>query len=270
MLELYNVLLYRPIFNLLVFLYNTVSFQDIGIAIILVTIIIKLILYPLSVKSIKSQKALQELQPKMEALKQKYKNNKEALGRAMMDLYKKEKISPVSSCLPLLIQFPFLIAVYRVFRAGFKPESLDMLYSFIHNPGAINPIGFGFLNLAEKNIFLAFLAGAAQFWSSKMLITKRQPKVAGAKDEGMTAAMNKQMLYIMPAITVFIGSGLPAGLTFYWFLTTILTALQQLYIFKRYHKQDGNSKTVEVPADAKKVSSDYKENNNIEHNKAED
>ena len=234
MVELYNLILYRPIFNLLVFLYNTVSFQDIGIAIILVTVIIKLILYPLSVKSIKSQKALQELQPKMEAIKQKHKDNKEQLGRAMMELYKAEKISPMSSCLPLLVQFPFLIAVYQVFQAGFKPESLNLLYGFVQNPGSINPIAFGFLNMAEKNIALAILAGLAQYWASKMLITKKQPAVPGAKDESMTAAMNKQMLYLMPAITVFIGAGLPGGLTFYWFLTTLLTALQQLYIFKKH------------------------------------
>ena len=250
MIEIYNTLLFHPLFNLLVFLYNTASFHDIGIAIILVTLIIKIILYPLSVKSIKGQKALQELQPKMEEIKRKYKNNKEQLGRAMMELYKKEKISPMSSCLPLLIQFPFLIAVYHVFRAGFKPESLDMLYTFVNNPGTIDPIAFGFLNLADKNIVLAILAGAAQFWSSKMLISKKQPKVPGAKDEGMSAMMNKQMLYFMPAITIFIGAGLPGGLTFYWFLTTLLTAFQQLYIFK---KHGGDDKTTQAPANTKPV-----------------
>ncbi|MFH1890704.1 MAG: YidC/Oxa1 family membrane protein insertase [Candidatus Kuenenbacteria bacterium] len=255
MIEIYNTILYRPLFNLLVFLYNTVSFQDIGIAIILLTVIIKLALYPLSVKSIKGQKALQELQPKMEEIKRKYKNSKEQLGKAMMELYKKEKISPMSSCLPLLIQFPFLIAVYHVFRAGFKPESLDMLYGFVANPGAINPIAFGFLNLAEKNIVLAVLAGAAQFWSSKMLISKKQPNVPGAKDEGMSAMMNKQMLYFMPAITIFIGAGLPGGLTFYWFLTTLLTAFQQLYIFK---KHGGDDVKIQVPESVKPAQAEEK------------
>lgn len=245
MIELYHAILYEPIFNLLVYLYSTVSFHDIGIAIILLTILIKLVLYPLSVKSIKAQKALQELQPKMEELKKKYKGNQQELGKAMMELYKKEKISPASSCLPLLIQMPFLIAVYQVFRNGFKPESLDILYSFVSNPGVINPIAFGFVDFSERNIILAVLAGAAQFWSSKMLITKRQPKVSGAKDEGMTAAMNKQMLYVMPAITIFIGISLPGGLTFYWFLTTLLTAFQQLYIFKKH-----SSGPPAVPLDA--------------------
>lgn len=233
MIEIYHLLLYKPLFNLLVFLYNTVAFHDLGLSIILITLLIKIILYPFSSKSIKSQKALQDLQPKVEEIKNKYKDNKELLGKAMIDLYKKEKISPFSSCLPLLVQFPFLIAVYNVFKDGFKVESLNNLYNFIANPGNINPVAFGFLNLAEKNIILALLAGLAQFWSGKMLITKKQPVVSGAEDENMATAMNKQMLYLMPVITVFIGISLPGGLTFYWFLTTILTVAQQFVVFKK-------------------------------------
>lgn len=251
MVQLYYTLLYQPIFNLMVFLYNTVALQDIGLAIITLTLIIKIILYPLSVKSIKAQKALQDLQPKMEALKKKYKNQPELLGREMMALYKAHNISPASSCLPLLIQMPFLIAVYQVFRNGFKEESLSWLYSFVSNPHTINPLAFGLIDFSQRSVVLAILAGLAQYWSSKMLITKRQPNVSGAKDEGMTAMMNKQMLYLMPAFTVFIGLSLPAGLTFYWFLTTLLTALQQLYIFK---KHDLSPQPVKVPSDVKNVS----------------
>ena len=102
MTEIYHVLIYQPLFNLLVFFYNTISFQDIGIDVILMTLFIKIILYPLSVKSIKAQKALQDLQPKMDAIKAKNKGNQEAMGREMMALYKNEKINPTSSCLPLL------------------------------------------------------------------------------------------------------------------------------------------------------------------------
>ncbi|OIP75237.1 MAG: hypothetical protein AUK06_02145 [Parcubacteria group bacterium CG2_30_36_18] len=253
MLELYNTLLYEPIFNLLVYLYNTIAFHDIGIAIVIITVIIKLILYPLSVKSIKAQKALQDLQPKMEAIKKKYKGQAEVLGREMMKLYKENKISPASSCLPLLIQMPFLIAVYHVFRNGFKPETLDLLYPFVSSPGSINPIAFGLIDFSEKNIIIAILAGAAQFWTSKMLITKRQPNISGAKDEGMASMMNKQMLYFMPAITIFIGISLPGGLTFYWFLTTLLTAFQQLYILK---KHEGSNGPIVVPADVKNASAE--------------
>lgn len=235
-MELYNQVLYIPIFNLLVFLYNIIPGHDIGIAIILLTIAIKLILLPLSIKSTKSQKALQDLQPKMEEIKKKYKDNKEEQAKALMELYKSEKVNPLSSCFPLLIQLPFLIAVFQVFRNGFKEESLNMVYSFINRPEMLNPMSFG-VNLADPNIVLAVLAGAAQYWQTKMLMHKKQPvKSNGAKDENMAAMMNKQMMYMMPVLTIFIGVSLPGGLTLYWLATTLLMVAQQKLMFKKTGK----------------------------------
>ncbi|HPA25227.1 MAG TPA: YidC/Oxa1 family membrane protein insertase [bacterium] len=232
--QLYHTILYQPIFNLLVWFYNIIPLHDIGIAIILITIVIKIVLYPFSVKSIKAQKALQELQPKMEEIRQKFKDNPQEMTKATMALYKQEKISPFSSCLPLIIQLPFFVAVYSVFRKGLtNNQNLDILYSFVQNPGQINTWFIGLIDLAKANIILAVLAGLAQYWVSKMLITKKQPAVATAKDEDMAAKMNKQMLYFMPLMTIFIGFSLPAGLTLYWFVSTLLTGIQQLYLFKK-------------------------------------
>ncbi len=242
MANLFTIIFYQPILNLLVFLYNTISFQDLGVAIILLTILIKLILWPLGRQAIKSQKSLQDLQPKIEELKKKYADNKVELSRATMDLYKDNKVNPFSSCLPLLIQLPFLFAVYRVFSDGLG-NKLNLVYSFIYKPEVINGISFGFLNLNKPNIPLAVLAGLAQFWQAKMMMTKQpEIKTVGAKDESMTAIMNKQMLYFMPAITIFIGISLPGGLTLYWFVITVLTALQQLIVFKKKNKNIDNKK----------------------------
>jgi len=240
---MFETLFYQPVLNLLVFLYNIVPGNDLGIAIVLLTIIIKVLLFPLSKKSIKSQKELQELQPKIKEIKEKYKNNKEELGRETMKLYKENNVNPFSSCLPLLIQLPFLFAVFRVFRNGFENGSLDLVYAFIANPGTINQISLGFLNLSEPNIYLAILAGLAQYWQAKMMMsTRATPKVDGSKDEDMMAIMNKQMIYMMPVLTIFIGITLPGGLTFYWLITTLLTGFQQLYVFK--DKKEGNTEVV--------------------------
>ncbi|MDD4333321.1 MAG: YidC/Oxa1 family membrane protein insertase [Patescibacteria group bacterium] len=231
---LFTIIFYQPILNLLVWLYNIIPGHDIGIAIIVLTIIIKVILYPLSWQSIKAQKSLQDLQPKVDELKKEYANNKEEMGKAMLTLYKENKVNPFSSCLPLLIQLPFLWAVFRVFQNGLKNGSLDLVYSFISKPDVINNISLGLVDLSKPNIILAVLAGAAQFWQAKMMTTKKPPiQSTGAKDENMMAVMNKQMLYMMPVLTVFIGLTLPGGLTLYWFITTLLTALQQLYMFKK-------------------------------------
>jgi YidC/Oxa1 family membrane protein insertase len=238
-MNIFELIFLQPLFNLFVYLYNLVPGHDIGIVIVLVTVVLKLILLPFTIKMLKVQKNLKKLQPKMNALQEKYKNNKEALGRAMMELYKKEKINPFSSCLPLVIQLPFLFAIFKVFRDGFKPESLDMLYPFVSNPGYLEPVSMGFINLAEASVPLAVLAGLAQFWQTKMLTQTKQPQVPGAKDENMAAMMNKQLTYIMPAITVIIGSTLPGGLTLYWFIFTLLTVLQQYYVFKTKQPSDG-------------------------------
>ena len=244
MVHFFTVVFYQPILNLLVFLYTTVSFHDLGIAIILLTAIIKLAFWPLGRSSIKSQKALQDLQPKIEELKKEHKGNPAELSRATMELYKTNKVNPFSSCLPLLLQLPFLFAVYQVFRDGVG-NKLDYVYSFVSRPEFINPISFGFLDLAKSNVYLAVLAGLAQFWQAKMMSTTQPAvKVPGSKDESMTAIMNKQMLYFMPVITIFIGLSLPGGLTLYWFVLTLFTALQQLVTFK---KKDGDAapKTIE-------------------------
>lgn len=239
MIELFNEFLTKPIFNLLIFLYDVIPGNDLGVAIIGLTVLIKAILFPLSHQSIKNQKALQELQPKIEEIKKKFKDNKEAQAREMMELYKREKVNPLSSCLPLLVQLPFLIAVFHVFNSGLNTQSLDMLYSFVPKPTELNTWTLGFLDLAKSNYVLAFLTGAAQFWQTKMLIHTKQPKVEGSKDENMMASMNKQMMYFMPIITVVISVSLPSGLVLYWFVTTLLTILQQKFIFKNKKSTSG-------------------------------
>lgn len=245
MANLFTTIFYQPILNLLVFLYNTISFHDLGLAIVFLTAVLKLVLWPLGRSAIKSQKSLQDLQPKIDELKKKYGNDKTGLSQATMELYKNNKVNPFSSCLPLLIQLPFLIAVYRVFRDGVN-NKLDYVYSFITKPEAINLISFGFLDLGKPNIALAVLAGLAQFWQAKMMVTKQpEVKTDGAKDENMAAIMNKQMLYFMPAITIFIGISLPGGLTLYWLVLTLATVLQQLITFRKKDKTSEGNKMVE-------------------------
>lgn len=243
---MFETIFYQPILNLLVFLYNIIPGHDIGVVIIVLTIILKLVLLPLSKQSLKSQKALQELQPKIEELKKKYANQKDELGRATMLLYKENKVNPLSSCLPLLIQMPFLFAVFKVFSNGLTNGSLDLVYPFITKPEMINTVSFGFINLAERNVVFAVLAGLAQFWQSKMLVSKRPDiKTEGAKDEDMASIMNKQMTYFMPIMTVFIGLSFPGGLSLYWLVTTVLTGLQQKYIFNKNDKNKTTNNVIE-------------------------
>ena len=244
-MDIFQTVLTQPIFNLLVFLYNTIPGSDMGFAIISLTIIIKLVLWPFMNSSLKSQKALQELQPKVEEIKERYKDDKEGLAKAMMELYQQEKVNPFSSCLPLLIQFPILIALYHVLLRGFDPASLDLLYRFVANPGEIQNMFLGFLDLSVSNVWLAVIAGVFQFFQTRMLMSKRPPKVVagtkGAKDESMLASMNKSMMYFMPIMTVLIGMSLPGGLALYWVTVTVVSIVQQYIVFRGSKKDQVES-----------------------------
>jgi len=239
MIHFFEVVLYQPLFNIFVWLYNFVP--DVGVVILIITVLIKMALYPLTSSSINSQKALTELQPKLEAIKKKHKGDQQTIAQETMKMYKENKVSPFASCLPLLIQMPILIAFYYVLRTGLGSDDFSLLYPFIQNPEHINTVTLGLVDLGKMNIPLALLAGAAQWWQAKMMTRKKPPKAAGAggKDEGMMGMMNKQMLYFMPILTVFIGTQLPGGLMLYWFLSTLLMAFQQLVIFKNRDKKEG-------------------------------
>lgn len=193
-------------------------------------------------QSLKSQLALQKLQPQMAELKEKYKTDKERLSRELMALYKREKVSPFSSCLPLLIQLPFLIAIYQVFRSGLESGQLDLLYNFISNPGHLADTFLGILSLAKPNWLLAIVTGAVQYWQTKMIIPSAQSKNSALiKSSDIATQMNKQALYLMPILTVIFGLQLPAGLMLYWLVNTLLTIGQQYLTIKKNVQQSNLS-----------------------------
>ncbi len=249
MIEIYYIVLYEPLFNALMYLRHVIPGNDLGLAIIILTLFIKLILFYPNYSAIKSQASLQETQPKLEELKRKYKDNKEQLGKELMNFYKVNKVNPLSSCLPMLVQLPILIALYQVFLNGLKTDAatgvlvidqLNHLYGYlrsIYESTKISPLFLGFVDLAKnKNYVLALLAGGLQYWQSIMLTRRKPPKVKGAEDEGKAASINKQMMYFMPVITVIFGIQFPAGLTLYWAVSTLFQILQQWYFFRKTSK----------------------------------
>lgn len=230
LVSLFNTILYFPLFNALILLYNTVAFKDLGLAIIILTVLIRLALYPLSRKAIQSQKAINALQPQIKGIQKKHKDNKEEQARQMLALYKDHKVNPVSGCLPILIQLPILIALYRVFFTGLDVAQLNMLYSFVPRPESLNLMFLGLLDLSQRSVILAFLAGILQFIQSKMIMPKRQTKVQ-TKTGGLdfASAMTQQMTYFMPLMTVFIAFNLPAALPLYWTAITLFGIIQQRF-----------------------------------------
>ncbi len=222
----FKVILYIPLFNALVFLSNFMPSHDLGLGIIALTVVIRFLFLPLSIKAQRSQRALNVINPHIQAIKEKHKHDQAAQGAAMMQLYKEHNINPIAGCLPLLVQLPILIALYQVFIAGLDPQSFSLLYPFVQNPGSINPLFLGFINISGRNIFLAVLAGVLQFFQAKQSMTYM--KAGGANPQ--MAALNTQMLYFFPVMIVIIGWNLQAGLILYWITTTLFSIGEQFYL----------------------------------------
>lgn len=228
--KLFGILLYHPLFNSLILLYDYIPGHDFGIAVILLTIIIRFILYPVSVKALNSQRAIQRLQPKIQEIQKKYKDNKEQLAKETLELYRKEKINPFSGLFLAIIQLPILIALYTVFWKGLNPEELSVLYKFVLNPGQINAVFLGIIDLSKPNFIFAVLAGVLQFFQTKMLTP---PKITEKKNEpDFSQMMQKQMLYIFPILTVIILLNLPSAIGLYWIVSGIFSIGQQYFLLK--------------------------------------
>ncbi len=230
LINIFDIFLYKPLFNFLILIYNYLPNHDFGLAIIILTIIIRFILYPISVKALKSQKALQKFQPQLQELQKKYKNDKEKQAKETLELYRKEKINPFSGLFLAIMQFPILIALYRVFWNGLKPEGLNNLYSFILNPVHINSIFLKVIDLSKPNLIFAVLAGILQFFQTKMLMPSINKNKEKNKD--MAYIMQKQMVYFFPFITVIILLKLPSALGLYWIVSGIFSIIQQYFILR--------------------------------------
>lgn len=247
MIELYHIFIFNPLYNGLVFLYDTIAFEDFGIAIIIITILLKLLLLPLSRKQIESQRQLQVLQPKIKALQEKHKDNKEEQAKAVMAFYKENKVNPFGGCLPLIIQLVFLLAIYNVFlsisNAGYVVNE-EILYGFVPNPGEIQTTFLSFLDLSQPSIVLAIITAVFQYWQTKMLIDQKKAgevkeekksKKADSEEKApdFSEMMMKQMLIIGPVLTLVIGVQFPAGLILYWLVSTIFMIVQQRYVLSQ-------------------------------------
>ncbi|MFH1392939.1 MAG: YidC/Oxa1 family membrane protein insertase [Patescibacteria group bacterium] len=226
---LFNTFFYQPLFNGLIFLYNIVPGHDFGVSIIILTILIRLIIWPLTNKGIKNQKVLNKIQPQIEEIKKRFKENKEGRAKALMALYTDNKISPFAGFLPIIIQIPIIIALWRVFL---NSANLDMgsLYSFISAPASIQLVFLGLVDLSQRSVVLAIISGVLQYFQTKMIMPSFAKASGGAppsKSSDFGQIMSKQMLYLGPVLSIVIFWSLPAALPLYWIVVSLLTMLQQ-------------------------------------------
>jgi len=225
MSALFHTAIFDPLLNLLFFFYNTIATQDLGLAIIYLTLLVRIILYPVFHKSVRHQRIMQEIQPKLKKIQDQHKDDKTKQAEAMMGLYKDHKVNPFSGFLLLLIQLPILIALYQILR-NIGPEILDGLYSFVVAPDTINTTLLGLINLSERNILIVVLAALAQYFQGKLGLPK-QPK---GHTPGQAEKIGRKMVYLGPILTLVIFWNFPAAVTLYWLVTSIFSIGQQILV----------------------------------------
>jgi len=239
--NIFHSFFFDPIYNGLVFLIAHFSWMDMGIAVILITVLIKLILFPLTKKSIKIQIKTKELEPELKKIKEEYKDNKEEQARQIMDLYKKNHLNPLSGFLVILIQLPIIFALYFVFLKGGFPEiNMDILYSFIKVPQEVNMQFLGLINMTEKNIILALLAGISQYIQFQLMLPKMELKAKNHQKtfkDDLMRSMNTQMRFVMPIIVFFISYSLPAAIALYWITSNVFMIFQEIFVKRKMENQ---------------------------------
>lgn len=232
--SLWNALLYKPLVNVLAFLVSVIPGGDLGIAIIILTLLVKTALYPLSQRSIESQAKMNLLAPELNKIKASGAS-KEEQARLTFELYKKHKTNPLSGCLLILIQIPIIFALYYVFLKGIKFDG-GVLYSFIHTPENLNMHFLGVLNIGQKSILLAVLAGISQYLQAHFMPKPvSSAEKAGTFSESFSKSMHLQMKYFFPFIVALIAYSVSGAVALYWITSNIFAVGQQIYANKKKH-----------------------------------
>lgn len=241
MIDFFHTALFTPIYNLLMGLTAVLPGQDIGLAVVVATLIVKTLLMPLSFSALRTQRAVRILEPKLKELRETHKDDKEKQAREMLALYKEHNINPFAGFLTLLIQLPIVISLYWVFiSSNLLNVDLSLLYSFVPAPEAISPLFLGVFAVTGASIFLAVLAGISQAvygWYA-IPVPARSEKKGTDMQADFGRAMAIQMRFMLP-IFIGIAAYFTSVAIALYFITSNLVGIAQEFIVRT------NKKTLE-------------------------
>ena len=237
-ISFFKVTIYQPLYNGLVYLIDSFPFMNAGFAVIVFTIIIKLLLFPLSKKAVKTQLEMRNLQPKLDELKVKYKDNQQEYARKMLELYKEYDINPFSTIFLTLIQIPIILCLYYVFLKGLPTINADLLYSFVKAPESLSMSFFWVDSIAGKSHILALLAAVTSFFQMRYSMPPHVPKGKPGESfkDDLARSMNIQMRYVFPVLVYFIAYSISGVIALYWITSNLFTIGQELYMRKHLKK----------------------------------
>ncbi|MFA6430625.1 MAG: YidC/Oxa1 family membrane protein insertase [Candidatus Paceibacterota bacterium] len=235
---------YAPLYNGLILLLAYIPFINVGVAVILFTCIVKVALFPLSKKSIRTQLEMKKMEPEMNEIKAKYKDNKQAQAEKIMALYKEKNLNPFSGIALMFIQLPVLIALYYVFLRGGLPNiDHNVLYSFVKAPDMVNMMFFG-IDITKTSTIFAVFAALAQFFQMQLTIPKtpKKAKIKGQKDDfkdELAKSMNMQMKYVMPVIIFLVARSFPVVVSLYLITGSVFAIGQEFYMRRGKEAKSG-------------------------------
>jgi YidC/Oxa1 family membrane protein insertase len=236
--SLFNTVLYVPLYNLLVFLVDVTPGGDVGIAVIIATVIVKVILMPLSLRAVRTQRQMKLIEPELRALKEKHKNDKEKQAKEMMALYKTHNVRPFASIFGILLQLPIVIALYLVFARG-AIFNIDpaLLYSFVQVPQAASPLFLGIFTVAGASIALSIVAAFAQAAHAHFSIP--MPTQTPGKDRSMGEDLGRMMAiqarFVLPIIMGVFSFFTSGAVALYFITSSIVGLLQELVVRRIKH-----------------------------------
>ena len=236
---IWHTFFFDPIYNTLVFFIDVIPGGDVGLAIVATVLAVKFLLLPISIKAVQTQTAMREINPKLQEIKEQYKDDREGQAKAMMEVYAEAKINPFASIFIVLLQIPIVIALYySVYRGGGVPLpdiNIDLLYPFVAAPVEMTMNFLGIVDITQKSIVLALLAGITQFIQVRLVMPKLAAsdpdKEPNMKDEIMRN-MQVQMRYVMPIIITVIAYSISATIALYFVVSNLATIAQEIYVRK--------------------------------------
>jgi len=240
MIAFFKLTLFVPLYNLLIFLTAILPGADLGWAIIILTLLVKIVIFPLYTKSVRTQIKMKAIEPKLKEIKEKYKDNIQEQSRRTMEIYRQEKINPFATFFVLLIQVPVILSLYYVFRSSFTLHP-DLIYSFVATPTKINTIFLGLFDLtANKNILFSVLTGVTQFLQVKMSLPakpKADIKLGQSFKSDMARSLDLQMRYFMPLMIVFFAFTLPSAIALYWVTSNSFSLIYESLVIKKIKQE---------------------------------
>lgn len=229
---LYHTFFFDPLYNTLVLLFKILPWADAGIVVILLTILVRLVMFPLSRKAVLTQVRMAEIAPDLAKIKEKYKDNTEEQAKQTLALYKEKKVNPFSGIFIIIVQIPIILALYQIFLR-FPKIDPSLLYSFVTAPEYSSVTLLGFLDLTTKSIPLALLAAISTFFQLQ-ISTKGQVQPKGNSfGDNLTRSMQSQMKYFFPVIVFFISYNISGVIALYWLTTNLFSIGQELFVRRK-------------------------------------